>query len=57
MESSEGAMGELLACGLATPCDACANGQPLPNTGPGRRRRIDYAVCDWRAAPESVHHF
>ena len=57
MEDSDGAMGELLACGLANLGDACARGQPLPKTGPGRRRRIEYAVCDWRMAPESVTHF
>ncbi|CAE7774466.1 unnamed protein product [Symbiodinium sp. CCMP2592] len=57
MEAGEGAMGELLACGMAVPGDACARGQPLPCTGPGRRRRIDYAIHDWRLAPTEVTHF
>ena len=56
-EQTQNSIGQLIAHGIARAADDCADGCPLPCTGPGRKRRIDYGVCHWQLPATSVRHY
>ena len=56
LEQYQASLGHLIQSGGTHACDSCDRTGSLPNTGPGRKRRIDFALAHWRLAASSVHH-
>ncbi|CAE7314703.1 OTUD4 [Symbiodinium sp. CCMP2592] len=57
LEPTEAIVGEARARGVVNSLDDASNGAPLPATGPGRRRRIDYGLCHWSLAADAITNF
>ena len=56
LEQQQAALGHIIQSGGTHACDSCERAGNLPNTGPGRKRRIDFALAHWRLPASSVHH-
>ena len=56
LEQHQAALGFAIQSGGTHACDSCASAGNLPNTGPGRKRRIDFALSHWRLPAASVRH-
>ena len=56
LEQHQAALGFAIQSGGTHACDSCEGSGDLPKTGPGRKRRIDFALSHWRLPAESVHH-
>ena len=56
LEQHQAALGFTIQTGGTHACDSCASPGSLPHTGPGRKRRIDFALSHWRLPASSVHH-
>ncbi|CAE7249901.1 unnamed protein product [Symbiodinium sp. CCMP2592] len=57
LEPHEAIVGEARASGAVNSLDDAAQGAPLPATGPGRKRRIDFGLCHWSIAADAIMHF
>ncbi|CAE7637517.1 unnamed protein product [Symbiodinium pilosum] len=56
LEQHQASLGHTIQSGGTHACDSCDRTGSLPNTGPGRKRRIDFALSHWRLQASSVHH-
>ena len=56
LEQHQAALGFAIQSGGTHACDSCESHGALPKTGPGRKRRIDFALSHWRLPAASVHH-
>ena len=56
LEQHQASLGYTIQSGGTHACDSCERAGNLPNTGPGQKRRIDFALSHWRLPALSVHH-
>ena len=56
LEQHQASLGHSIQSGGTHACDSCDRTGTLPCTGPGRKRRIDFALSRWRLPAASVHH-
>ena len=56
LEQHQASLGHSIQSGGTHACDSCDRTGTLPCTGPGRKRRIDFALSHWRLPAASVHH-
>ena len=54
LEQHQASLGHTIQSGGTHACDSCERDGSLPNTGPGRKRRIDFALSHWRLPASSV---
>ena len=56
LEQHQASLGHSIQSGGTHACDSCERTGALPYTGPGRKRRIDFALFHWRLPAALVHH-
>ena len=56
LEQHQAFLGHAIQSGGTHACDSCEGMGNLPMTGPGRKRRIDFALSHWRFPAVSVQH-
>ena len=56
LEQHQASLGHIIQSGGTHACDSCARDGNLPNTGPGRKRRIDFALSHWRLPASLAQH-
>ena len=56
LEQHQAHIGYAIQSGGTHACDSCEGAGNLPMTGPGRKRRIDFALSHWRLPAVSVQH-
>ena len=56
LEQHQAYIGYAIQSGGTHACDSCEGAGNLPMTGPGRKRRIDFALSHWRLPALSVQH-
>ena len=56
LEQHQAHIGYAIQSGGTHACDSCEGAGNLPMTGPGRKRRIDFALAHWRLPAVSVQH-